>query len=310
MNRSLLIRFSAIAAVSLAAVASTAKAGHPPRPLGAGHQPLSPGVQVLDLVSREHPPGSGPKHLPRIAITLPKGWFNYDGWAMNDGGTLVVSFWDVAKVYGTPCRWQTKPKVDPGPSVADLASTLARQPLRHASKPRSAALGGFPGKYLSWSVPNKIDLGRCGQGYFESWTAKGWASDRYQQAPGQVDRLWILDVKGQRLLIDAASEPWATRKQRIELGHIVHSIKFLSDSSRRPASAATSPVVSTVEVPLAANGGGTSGEALQIEQLGPKHLLGAGSPLTPSTTPATLTIPVTLRTLEVEELGPKYLLGR
>jgi hypothetical protein len=232
MNRSLLIRLSVIAALSLAAVASTAKAGHLPRPLGVGHQPLSPGVHVLDLVSRENPPGSGPKHLPRIAITLPKGWYNYDGWGMNDGGTLIVSFWDVAKVYGTPCRWQTKPKIAPGPSVADLASALARQPLRHASRSRNVTLGGFRGKYLGWSVPSKIDFARCGQGYFESWTAKGWASDRYQQGPGQADRLWILNVKGQRLVIDAAYMPWATRKQRAELDRVVHSIKFLRARAR------------------------------------------------------------------------------
>lgn len=248
MNNASSIRLSTLAAAAaLIAVASTAAAGPLPAPLGAGHQLLSPGIHVLDLVSREQS-ASGPRPLPRIAITLPNGWYNYEGWGLNDGGTLIVSFWDVAKVYGTPCRWQTKPKVDPGPSVAGLASTLARQPLRHATRPRNVVLGGFHGKYLSWSVPSKIDFTHCAQGYFESWTAKGWASDRYQQGPGQVDRLWILDVKGQRLVIDAAYMPWATRKQRVELDRIVHSIKFLSNLPRKPRSAATGPAVSSVVV--------------------------------------------------------------
>ena len=63
---------------------------------------------------------------------------------------------------------------------------------------------------------------------------------------------------------------------------------------------------------LAGNGGATplTSKTLRVEQLGPKHLLGEGSPRTPSTTPTTRALPVTLRTLEVEELGPKYLLGR
>ena len=100
-------------------------------------------------------------------------------------------------------------------------------------------LGGFHGKYLSWSVPSKIDFTHCAQGYFESWTAKGWASDRYQQGPGQVDRLWILDVKGQRLVIDAAYMPWATRKQRAELDRIVHSIKFWSSSPPRSSASSS-----------------------------------------------------------------------
>jgi hypothetical protein len=209
-----------------------------PRPLGAGAQPLSAGVHVLDLVSlKQSRPGY--KHLPRIAVTLPSGWFNYNGWAVNDGGPLGLALWDVAKVYPTGCRWQGKPLIDPGRTVEGLARVLTTRPLRHASKPRKAELAGFRGKYLRWSVPRKIDLSRCGQGYFESWTGRGWSTDRWQQGPGQVDRLWILAVNGKRLVIDANYLPSATRGQRTELDRIVRSTRFLSVSSRATASAAS-----------------------------------------------------------------------
>lgn len=70
---------------------------------------------------------------------------------------------------------------------------------------------------------------------------------------------------------------------------------------------------------LAGNGSPTQ---LQVEQLGPKHLLGATSchhpqyvslathscPRARFVTVATRSIPITLRTLDVEELGPKHLL--
>ncbi len=222
------IRLSAIAAaLSLFALVSTAAAVRLPRPLGAGEQPLSAGVHLLDLVSREQG-RAGYKRLPRIAVTLPSGWFNFNGWAVNDGGPLGLAFWDVDKVYPTGCRWQGKPKIDPGRTVNGLAQVLATRPLRHASRPRSTELAGFRGKYLRWSVPMKIDFSHCGQGYFESWTGRGWATDRWQQGPGQVDRLWILDMNGKRLVIDANHLPSATRKQRTELDRIVHSIKFMS----------------------------------------------------------------------------------
>ena len=162
VNNTSLIRISALAALSLVAFTTTATASRSPKPLGIGHQELSAGVHVLDLVSRERPGAGGPKHLPRIAITLPPGWFNYDGWGLNDTDGLSISFWDVDEVYGTPCRWQSKPKVDPGPTVSGLASALAAQPLRHASVPRDVVLGGFRGKYLSWSEP-KAPLA-CDQG--------------------------------------------------------------------------------------------------------------------------------------------------
>jgi hypothetical protein len=83
--------------------------------------------------------------------------------------------------------------------------------------------------------------------------------------------------------------------------------------SRLATAALTAAMLIAAAPALAANRGGATpaaGKALQVEQLGPKHLLGVGSPHTSSTTPMTRTMPVTLRTLEVEELGPKYLLGR
>jgi hypothetical protein len=246
MNNTFLIRLSAIAAaLSLVAFTSTAAAGRLQRPLGVGEQPLSAGVHLLDLVSlKQSRPGY--KHLPRIAVTLPSGWFNYNGWAVNDGGPLGLAFWDVDKVYPTPCRWQGKPKIDPGRTVDGLARVLATLPLRHASRPRNAELAGFRGKYLRWSVPRKVDFSRCGQGYFESWTGRGWARDRWQQGPGQVDRLWILDVNGKRLVIDANYMPSATRGQRAELDRIVHSIKLLSASSRKTPSAANSQAATSL----------------------------------------------------------------
>ena len=59
---------------------------------------------------------------------------------------------------------------------------------------------------------------------FKSWNDA--IGDRYQQGPGQVDRLWILDVEGNRLLIDATYMPAATEQDRAELAMVVNSILF------------------------------------------------------------------------------------
>jgi hypothetical protein len=69
-------------------------------------------------------------------------------------------------------------------------------------------LAGYAGKYLKWSVPADLkssswtsfdacDLDAPG-GYrdFLSWLGNGMG-DRYEQVPGQVDQLWVLDVNGQ-----------------------------------------------------------------------------------------------------------------
>jgi hypothetical protein len=198
-------------------------------PLGAGHQALKSGPQVLDLVSRLTEE-SRLTRLPKISITVPEGWFNFDGWAMSKGSeptTTFVTFWDVDSVYSTPCRWKYRPMVVPGRGVDGLASVLVKQPLRKATRPVEVELGGFPGKYLEWSVPANIDFIDCDEGVFESWTARGWSSDRYQQAPGQVDRIWILNVYGGRLVVDASYLPAATAEDRAELDRVVDSIRFL-----------------------------------------------------------------------------------
>ena len=196
------------------------------RPLGRGHEELNAGSHVLDLARKR---SSERGQLPEIQITLPSGWFNYDGWAISKGReatTVFLTFWDVDRVYSTPCKWKYKPLVDPGRRVSDLASALARQPLRAPTKPTEVVVGGYRGEYLEWSVPTDIDFEDCDEGVFESWTGRAWASDRYQQAPGQVDRIWILDVRGTRLVVDASYLPEATDHDRAELETVVKSIRF------------------------------------------------------------------------------------
>ena len=238
---------SSTAAAALAACGgsdpapSGAASAHESRaPLGAGHQKLDAGTHVLDLLARDQE-GTGPAHLPRLAVTVPDGWFNFDGWGLSKGRELpfaiAVSFWDVDQVYPTPCKWKYKPMIDPGPGVDGLASALARQPLRNATATTGAILGGVRGKYLQWSVPTDIafDQSReaealfpeCDEDTFQSWTARGWAGDRYQQAPGQVDRIWIVNVDGERLVVDAFYLPQATAADRAELEEVVNSIRFL-----------------------------------------------------------------------------------
>jgi hypothetical protein len=127
--------------------------------------------------------------------------------------------------------------VDPGTDVDSLASALAGQPLRNATSPRDVDLAGMPGKFLEWSVPTDIAFDAahkakalfpdCDEQTFQSWTANGWNSDRFQQAPGQVDRLWILDVNGERLVVDAYYLAETSEEDRAELEEVVQSIRFL-----------------------------------------------------------------------------------
>lgn len=192
----------------------------------ASNGPITAGTYRLKLAGA---PTVLDPSFPALLITVPDGWSGIGGWALHRNSQVAVQFWNVDQVYGHPCKW-TGTLSRPGPTVDDLVKGLADRPLRHATKPTDVNLAGYQGKYLEWSVPSDADFSKCdadgGTHYFESGTAHGGQGDRYHQGPGQVDRLWILDVNGARVVIDAFSMPSATDAQRHELVDVVESIKF------------------------------------------------------------------------------------
>ena len=202
-------------------------------------QAMRSGTEVLNAGTYVFRPlfDTSGKPFPNVLITVPAGWSSYGGFAVQRStGTpreLAVSVWNVGDVYANGCHW-LGPTIHPGASVDELAAVLAARPLRNATAPVPVSFGGYQGKYLEWSVPADIQfqqaLGEqgfsdCDGGMFKSWTdAQG--GERYQQGPGQVDQLWILDVGGQRLVIDATYMPGATVQDRAQLAQLVKSIAF------------------------------------------------------------------------------------
>ncbi len=100
--------------------AATPTAQGTPSPLGRLEGDLEPGTHILDPVALDQlGTGPGPTQLPQIEITVPEGWYNGGGWVVRKGSgsppslRVAVMFWDVDKVYPTPCdgqrsRWSTR----------------------------------------------------------------------------------------------------------------------------------------------------------------------------------------------------------
>ena len=182
--------------------------------------------------------GSGT--LPTYTVQVPFGWSTGDGHFVVKGGPAVIglSVWDVVQVPTDPCHWKGH-LVDVGPTVDDLVRALVAQKLRNATTPTDVTLAGYSGKYLQWSVPTDTavfggaDFSGCDtwpdNGYHDyvSWLSTG-GGERYQQVGGQIDRLWILDVGGRRLVVDATYSPDATEVDRAELGQVAESLRFAS----------------------------------------------------------------------------------
>lgn len=161
-------------------------------------------------------------------------------WPVRDRAIVIVRLDGAGNVVasGRPVRMDVS--TDAGEIVCPEWRPAARpllvaQKSRQASAPKAVTLDGHPGQYLEWSVPSDAVVtgdanfaGCDAQGDhadFVSWFGNG-LGERFQQVAGQVDRLWILDVAGQRLVVDATTAPDATSAARDELARVVESLRF------------------------------------------------------------------------------------
>jgi hypothetical protein len=154
-----------------------------------------------------------------LTMDIPSGWSGNDGEVITKGGK-GISTWVVSNVYADPCAWKGT-LLDPptGSSVDGLVGALAAQKGRHASKPTDVTLDGFSGTYMELTTPAGIDLARCDEGQFRSWDGR-WTD------PGQRDMLWIVDVEGVSLVIDAALDAGTSAQDQAENTKVVESTQI------------------------------------------------------------------------------------
>jgi len=154
-------------------------------------------------------------------LSVPEGYVGFAGGTgvadATDRVERVVWVWDVNSVFTHPCDASAEPV---GPSVADLANALAAQALRAGTDPVPVTVGGYDGLYVELSVPDDVDVAACPDGQFRMWPG------RWQSAPGQVDMVWIVDVEGQRIVLDTSHFPGASPEHVAELRDMVTTATF------------------------------------------------------------------------------------
>ena len=85
-------------------------------------------------------------------------------------------------------------------------------------------MNGFAGKKIELTVPASI--ADCHEGEFQSWTEQPPAGGARYHRPGEHDLLWIVDVDGDRLVIDAQEPPGTSAQDRAELLQVVNSVRI------------------------------------------------------------------------------------
>jgi hypothetical protein len=147
--------------------------------------------------------------------------------AKGDAGMIVFAGEDLY-VYGDPCHWSTTRPARPSTTVDAFVAAMSAQKSRDATKPGDVTVGGHAGKSITLHVPDDADFAQCDQGTFGSWGIAGTDQSpfRYHQGPGQIDKLWVLDVDGKLVVIDIAYSGGTPQTVIDELEAIVESATF------------------------------------------------------------------------------------
>jgi hypothetical protein len=181
--------------------------------------------------------------LPSITVDIPASGWSFDpqfqvlgkGEDVENLPEAAILLWSWPagtgfNVYGDPCHWASTTPDTPATAVDDFAAALAAQPSRDSSDPVDVTIGGYPGKSLTLHVPEDIDFStssECDEDNFASYgIAGGTGPSRYHQGPGQIDQLWILDVDGATVVLDAMYRRDSRPELLDEMRRIAESATF------------------------------------------------------------------------------------
>ena len=180
----------------------------------------------------------------QITFDLPPGWSQPGGTGSTDryptphvqgrDPGVAVNFYDeIDRVMPRPpagpgvgpqdpgCRLPVGGTDDAGTTPADLAAKLQSDPHIAATKPVDVTLSGFNGKRLDVEIPDTLSDCYLSPG-LPLWIGRptGFAE------PRQRDTVWILDVGGKRVLIEAVSFPGTSAEDLAAQQRLIDSIRI------------------------------------------------------------------------------------
>lgn len=145
-----------------------------------------------------------------VIVSLPDGWSGSDNWvALGPDGVeppagMAIRFSSVRSVYANPLNELDgflEPRV--GPTVEDLADAM----VSHPEWPTTTAIGpvtvdGYEGQHVRLTLPPELELAGRFLLFLDEGGGGHWAFE-----PGQIFDFYIVDVEGERLVLELISYP-------------------------------------------------------------------------------------------------------
>jgi len=181
----------------------------------------------LDSTCMQPPPSGcvdpGAPILMRVTLTVPAGWESHGLGVWIDSnappGGAALGFNRGGWLYSAPCRTPdtTDPDIPVGPTVDDFVNALANHPMLDTTTPVDVTVDVYTGKALDLQVP--ADISQCD-------VYRPWQPNIYAQGPGHLWHLRVIDVDGDRVVIESMEYAGTASPRRSELQAIVDSIQI------------------------------------------------------------------------------------
>ncbi len=135
---------------------------------------------------------------PLAVLDVPEGFYGGGPHVWTNKGR--VGYFNPGGVYEDPCS-DAGEAPSAGDTVESLAAALRAQELTTTTRPVRVTVDGHSGLYLEMTVPDDVDYEKCRDGVLTVWEHGPLFGEPL------VERFWILDVDGQRVVLDAAVSP-------------------------------------------------------------------------------------------------------
>lgn len=190
-----------------------------PAPLGS-RESMAPGDYAV------------PGFRAEITVAVPSGgWSSNGNWVLAAPATdpdngITIRFYTIPNLAVDPLS-HAAGNLDPpvGPTVDDLVEAIVAHPGWIASEPTDITIDGRDGQLVTITIPvdGALPADGDGQFYFYAGPAEGGI---YGWLPGQTFDWYIVDVDGERLIIDAFHYPDASAADLAAQRAVVESVQF------------------------------------------------------------------------------------
>ena len=168
----------------------------------------------------------------RVTADVPNGWSAVSNWGVRlpvghdapDGGGVRI--YTVGNLLNNPASFADGLQDPPvGPTVDDLIEAIVEQTEWTSSAPTAATIGGFPARHVRITIPDGAEFDPRDGGAFYLFQDEA-AGQIWGLEVGQMFDVYVVDVDGERLVLDAFHYPGTSETDLAALDAVVDSIEI------------------------------------------------------------------------------------